>query len=287
MKIQILSCLFTLALFAEEHPPITKLQNGIFAGLGGNYNSVKIDQQLSGTEFSSVFSGSSLVALGESGGLANSYHTTHSTLAPQVQLGYLHRFSNSSWLLGCKAVYQYLGVTFTENNLDSFQAGMYTAVSGGGDTWIGHFLIGSSQTHVDHELFFLPIFGYFFNDSSAYLGAGPVVFRTQHNLYGIRGFARINGVTSDIAGAPANLSFSQWMWGGVAQLGWIYPFTSSWFLDLTYSYAVTANATLQDSVLFSNSLITGTVYTEEGIAFVKANQRVTAQSFTVTISKSF
>lgn len=276
-----------MVLFAEELPLITKLQNGVFVGLGGNYNSVKIDQQLSGTEFSSVFSGSSLVALGESGGSATPYHATHSTLAPQAQLGYLHRFSNSSWFLGCKAVYQYLGVTFTENDLDSFQPGMYTTVGGGGDTWIGHFLISSSQTHVNHELFLLPIFGYFFNDSSAYLGAGPVVFGTQNNLHSVRGFARINGAASDITGPPTNLSFSQWIWGGIAQLGWIYPFTSSWFLDLNYSYAVTTDATAQDTVLFSNSLITGTAYSEEGVAFVKTKQRITVQSFTVTVNKAF
>jgi hypothetical protein len=179
-----------------------------------------------------------------------------------------------------------LGITFTENNLDSFQPGMYTTV-GGGDTWIGHFLISSSQTHVDHELFLLPIFGYFFNDSSVYLGAGPVVFGTQNNLYGVRGFARVNGATSDITGSSANLSFSQWIWGGIAQLGWIYPFTSSWFLDLNYSYAVTANATAQDPVLFSHSLITGTVYTEEGRALVKLKQRITAQSFTVSVNQVF
>lgn len=287
MKIQILAYLLTLSLFAEEHPPVTRLQNGIFGGLGGNYNVVKIDQQLNGTEFSSVFSGSSLVALGESGGPATPYHASHSTLAPQAQLGYLRRFSNSSWFLGCKAAYQYLGVTFTENDLDSFQPGMYTVVGGGGDTWVGHFLIGSSQTHVNHELFLLPIFGYFFNDSSAYLGAGPVVFGTQNNLYGVRGFARLNGATSDITESPANLSFSQWIWGGIAQLGWIYPFTSSWFLDLNYSYAVTTEAAAQETVLFSHSLITGTVYREEGVAFVNLKQRATVQSFTVTVNKAF
>jgi len=71
MKIQIFACLFTLAVFAEELPLITKLKNGAFIGLGGSYNSVKIDQQLNGTEFSSVFSGSSLVALGESGAVGS------------------------------------------------------------------------------------------------------------------------------------------------------------------------------------------------------------------------
>ncbi len=282
-----LSCLFAMVLFAQEAPPIPKWQHRLLFGLGGSYNSVVIDQQFNGTAFSSVFSGASLVALGESGGAAESYRTTHSTLAPQAELGYLYRFSNSPWFLGSKAVYQYLGLTFTQNNLDSFPTGLYTAVGGGGDTWIGHFLISSSQTEVNHQLFFLPLVGYLINDSSVYLGAGPVVFGTEHNLYGVGSFVRVNGATFDTTGAPANLSFSQWIWGGIAQLGWIYACGHSWFLDFNYSYAVTANATAQDSVLFSHSLIAGTVYTEEGIASLKTQQQVTAQSFTVTVNKAF
>ena len=97
----------------------------------------------------------------------------------------------------------------------------------------------------------------------------------------------LNEAIPDITGTTANLSISQWIWGGIAQLGCIYPFTSTWFLDINYSYAVTGNATANDSVLFSNSLITENVYTQEGIAFVKTKQRVTSQSFTVSINKTF
>jgi hypothetical protein len=287
MKIQILICFFTLSLFAKEDMPITKLQNGVYIGLGASYNSIKIDQQLNGTEFSSVFTGSSLIAFGEAGGQANPYYSRCSTLAPQAQLGYLHRFSNSSWFLSCKAVYQYLDATFTENNLNSFQNNIYLTVNGSSDIFTGHLFISSSQIHVDHEIFLLPVFGYFFDDICAYLGVGPVVFNKQHKMYGITGFARINGVIPDIIETTTNLSISQWIWGGIAQLGCMYPFASTWFLDFNYSYAVTGKTAAEDSVIFSNSLITGTVYTEEGIAFVKTKQRVTAQSFTVSINKVF
>lgn len=278
MKLYILASLLTLALSAGE-------PNGLFLGLGASYNSVKVDQQFNGTAFSSVFSGSALAALGEVTGSATPYHATDSTLAPQAQLGYLHRFSNSCWFLGCKAVYQYLGLAFTKNNLDSFPASTYMTT--GAEPFVGHFLINSAQTHVNHELSFLPISGYFFNDSCVYLGAGPVLFQAQQYLYGIGGSARINGTPSDVLGPPTNLSLSQWIWGGIAQLGWIYPFASSWFLDLGYSYAVTGNATAEETALFSHSLITTTAYTEEGIASVKTTQKITAQSFTITLNKTF
>jgi hypothetical protein len=279
-------CFCATVLFAEEPLP-TKLKNGLIFGVGGSYNSITIDQQIKGSSFSSIFSGASLVALGESGGTANPYHETHSTLAPQAQLGYLHRFSNSSWFLGCKAIYQYLGLTFTENTLDSFPNGAYTVVGEGDDVWVGHFLISSSQTQINHELLFLPLFGYFFNDSSVYFGVGAALFGTENNLYGVKGLAQVNGASVDVIGSSPNLSFSEWIWGAVAQIGWIYPFSSSWFLDLNYSYAATATATFQNSTLFSHSLITGSLYTEEGIASLKLKERITAQSFTITINKVF
>jgi hypothetical protein len=284
MKLGLLFCLAAFTLFAEE--PQTTLQNGVFFGLGGSYNSVKLDQNLHGNEFSSVFSGASLVSLGQSGGSANPYHKTKATLAPVGELGYLYRFSNSNWFLGAIAAYQYLGLTFAQNNIDSFPAGLYASV-GGGDTWVGHLTISSSQTHVDHELFFLPMLGYFFNRGSVYLGAGPVVFGTKSILYGVRGFASVNGASFDLTGAGGNLSFSDWVWGGAAQLGMLYKLASKWFLDLNYSYAVTGNAESKDSVLFSNTMVSGTVYTEEGIASVNSKTRITSQSFSVSINRVF
>jgi hypothetical protein len=164
---------------------------------------------------------------------------------------------------------------------------MYTAVGEGDDTWIGRFSIGSSQTHVNHELFFFPMFGYFFNNSSAYLGAGPVAFETACKLYDVRGSSSLNGTVSEITGVPTNLSLLKWMWGVIAQLGLVYPLTSDWFLDFNYSYAETVSCSAKDSILFSNSLISGTIYGEEGIAFVKSKQRVCVQSFTVTMNKTF
>jgi hypothetical protein len=286
MKKQILTLLFTASLFAGENSTSEKLHNGLFLGLGSSYNSVKVDQHLSGLSVSNVFSGSSLVAFGQAGGEANPFHDTVSTFAPQAQMGYFHRFSDSHWFLGCRAAYQYLGVTLTENNLDSFQTGTYTTVSGS-DVFTGHLVVGSSQTHVDHEIFALPFFGYFFNESSVYLGGGASLFGTEYDLYGVTGFARINGATSDIIGPPENFSNSKWIWGGIAQIGWIYPFASTWFLDLNYSYAATGKATMKDSSSFANTLVSGIVYTETGAAYLTTTQRITTQSLTVTINKLF
>jgi hypothetical protein len=277
----ILFCLFTFSLFAEKLP----LKNGVFLGLGASYNSAELSQTIDGTAFSSIFSGSSLVALGESGGTTAPYQSTHNTLAPQAQIGYLHRFSESPWFLSCKAMYQYLGLTFTQTDLSSFPGGDYMVV--GVDHWVGHFSISSSQTTIHHQLALLPAFGYFINHNGVYLGAGPVVFQIAQNCYGLSSLPRVNGTTADHTGSSTDLSFSQWMWGGVAQLGFIYSLTTSWFLDCNYSYAVTENSSAQGSSLFSQSLSAGSAYTEQGKLTLQTKTRVTAQSFLVTINKAF
>ncbi len=275
---KILACLCAVSLYGEGW------KNGFFVGLGGSYNSVKLDQHLNGTEFSTVSVGSSVVALGQAGGRANPIHATDSTLAPQATLGYLHRTA-SAWLLGCKAGYQYLGLTFTENDIDSFPTARYMS---GSDTWIGHLFVSSLQTQVNHELFFLPMFGRFVQNSCLYLGAGPVVFETQNRFYGVTGFARLNGSIVDVTGTNPNLSSSQWLWGGIAELGWMYPLACGWVVDANYSYAVTENVSTQESALFSNSFVSGgTVYAEQGIATVHAKQRVTTQSVTITLNRVF
>ncbi len=288
MKKQILSyLLFTGSLFAAEQSTPIEPKNGVFFGVGSSYNSVKIDQHLTGTSISNVFSDNTLVAFGETGGPANPYHHTQSTFAPQAQLGYSHRFSNSCWFLGCKAAYQYLSLTFTENNLDSFQTGTYTPLNVVDTVFTGHLVINSSQTRVDHEFFVLPFFGYFFNKSCAYLGGGPVLFRAQYDLYGVTSFARINGAISDIAGTPQNFSNAEWIWGGIAQMGWMYPLTSAWFLDFNYSYAVTGNITMKNSTSFASAFVAGTVYSETGAEYLTTTQRITAQSLTISINKHF
>lgn len=259
---------------------------GFFVGLGGSYNSVKFDQKVFASGVSNVYSGSTLVASGQAGGPANPFHSTQSTFAPVAQLGYMRNLPCSNWLWGTKFSYKYLGINFTEQNINSPQYGSFTNTSAApvDTTFTGHVIIGSAQTAVNHELALIPFVGRSFDRSYIYLGAGPVVFGTQSNIYQVTGFADINGTHVDITGTPVNYTNSRWMWGGAAQIGLNYYLGASWFLDFSYSYLVTAKYTNSNSSLFA-SMTQG--YTDTGTLYVNATQRVTAQSFIVSINKSF
>lgn len=261
--------------------------NGFQIGLGGSYNSVSVDQYLSGTGVSDVFTSGVLVATGQAGGPAVPYRETKSIFSPEGQVGYFKHFDDSFWFWGGKFFYQYLGLAFSNGPIDSLQTGAFTTVSGV-DSFIGNAIIQSSQTLVNHELVLMPFIGRSFYDTHIYLGAGAVVFQADFHQYNFIGFADINGVHTDVTGTPANFSNSRWMWGGGGQLGVTHYLHPSWFLDFAYTYLVTAHYTFRDSEPFTSTLLSGgTTYTNVGTAFIEARQRLIAQSFTAALNFLF
>lgn len=264
-------------------------RGGVFAGLGGSYNSVKVDRSLTGTATTNVYTALGvLAATGSAGGPTNPYHETQSTFAPLFQLGYVDHLCNSCWLWGVKSTYRYLGLTSTENGLDSFQTGSFTIVGGTTDNFTGHFVISSAQTSINHEIALIPFFGHAYKDSYAYFGFGPVVYGTKYNIYGATGYADINGGHTDVTGAPTNFYNTKWVWGAVAQVGVSYTFAPTLFLDICYGYAVTGQYGIDNAGAFSNTLIQGaTTYTESGNAVITTDQRLTTQSFSITLNKLF
>lgn len=108
----------------------------------------------------------------------------------------------------------------------------------------------------------------------------------ETKLNGLIGFADINGATTDVSGMPVDLTDSGWVFGGAAVIGATYFFDRSWFLDVSYTFAMTANHTSNFSSPFTNpngtggSVITGTLVGS-------SSEKVTTQSFTVSINKAF
>src|SRR3990167_7572688 len=181
---------FSNVLFAGSMGSLTMMPAmGTFMGLGGNYNSVKLDQYLNpliGT--SNVYSGTTLYAYGTAQGPANPLHLTQSTFAPEAQIGYFDHFSAVSDLLwGVKFQYQYLALTATDSNLVAPQFGSQTLTSSAssGLTFTGRATIGSTQTSINHELDLLPFIGKSFRRSYTYLGVGPSLFETGSNIYNV------------------------------------------------------------------------------------------------------
>lgn len=147
-------------LYAHTHEDDCHVpQAGFFLGLGGSYNSTFLNRYFNGTGVSNIYLTGALVGTGIAGGPATPFHDLFSTFAPVAQTGYFQHFHHSNNLLGIKFLYKYLGSTSTENNIVSPQVGSFTTIGGGGETFTGHFVMGSAQTTIDHELALLLYLG--------------------------------------------------------------------------------------------------------------------------------
>ncbi|MDX2346004.1 MAG: hypothetical protein QNK11_03930 [Legionella sp.] len=280
-------CLSTAAFSGTMGPVAESVlpKSGVFAGLGGSYNSVKIDQYLNPLiGLTNVFDGTTLLATGSAGGPAVPFYATETTFAPVAQAGYFRFFeSHPNKLFGVKFQYQYLDMTFSNNDIVAPQVGAFTTISGS-DSFTGRATISSSQIKVKDELGLIAFLGASFKQGYAYLGAGPSVFQTKNNLYNVIGYADVNGIPSDVTGTPVNFSSSTWVWGGVAQLGMTYVFKPTWFLDMNYTYAITGKNSTSYAKTFSNiSTLSGDI--NRGTLKGTATNQVIAQALIVTINK--
>jgi opacity protein-like surface antigen len=258
---------------------------GFFIGLGGSYNSVAFDQDLYAIGLSDVYSGTTLVARGHAEGPADSFHTRQARFSPEAQLGYFRNFGDSNWLWGAKFKYKYSGTEATDRGMIVPQNGSQIPTNGSPPTPLaGNAIIESSKTSIDHELSMLAFLGRSFFNTTVYLGVGPVLFGTKSSLNNAIGFASINGMPTDITGAPISFSSSKWMWGTAAQIGTTYYFSPSWFLDFNYTYAIAGQYKNDYGAPFVSSS-DGRTYS--GVAFITTSQRVTSQSLAVSLNKMF
>lgn len=260
--------------------------SGWFAGIGGSFNSVRVDQEFNGTGLSSIYNGSGdLLATGTATGPAPPFHETKTTFAPVAELGYFRNFEDSDWLWGAKFSYKYLGLTLSNQNFDAPQAGSFTMFNPPSTTdFTGNAFTLSAQTAVNHELLLLPFLGHNLRNGRFYIGGGPVVFNTQSRLYGLYSYADINGVRTNIGGPPLNLSSDKWMWGGAGQIGMSYSFHPNLFIDVSYSFMVTGTDTTTWPVT-TRSVTGGNTYVTQ-IEYI-LQERIWAQSLTASLNLKF
>ena len=127
-----------------------------------------------------------------------------------------------------------------------------------------------------------------FGNKYFYLGAGPSLFNLQSNNYYSIGYTAYQASTIDVTGLVSYSSPSIWAWGGAAQLGMTYFISPTWFIDASYTYAITGNNTTLHEQAFSNSQISDFVsYFTSGTLFTKDTLSVSAQALTVAINKVF
>jgi hypothetical protein len=260
---------------------------GLFIGLGGSYNTVGFGtQDIYAIGTSSVYQGGTLSSTGSAEGPAQVYLNSESGLGFSMQGGYFQKFPGGDWLWGAKFAYSYLGATSTVRNALLPQAGSFTAV--GSTTpvpFTGNAVVRSYQNQIVQQLAFVPLVGRSFEKSFLYIGAGPTLSQVRTDLNGVIGFADINGVRTDVSGTPIDLSSSGWVYGGTAMVGATYFFDQSWFLDVSYSVAMTANQTSYYFSPFTNPNGTNGS-TVIGTLVGNSSGRVVTQGITVTLNKA-
>jgi hypothetical protein len=262
-------------------------QGGFFLGAGGGYNTVRFgNQDIYAIGTSDVFLGDELTSSGSAAGPATITMGDATTFFPSVQIGYFERVAGTDWVWGARFSYNYYGVTSTVKNALLPQAGSYTPTGGDPVAFTGNAVVQSYQTHLEHQMSLIPFVGQAFERSFVYAGAGPTLSRARTDLKGVIGFADVTGVPSDISGTPIDLASASWVWGGAAVVGGTYFFDRSWFIDVNYTFAMTADKTSDYFSPFTNPNGTnGTTIT--GTLVGNSTARIITQGITVTINKVF
>ena len=289
-------CLLTLSTSAlaadlppmfKSNPPVYEAaQTGFFAGLGGSYNSFRLDRSVYAVGLSDVFNGGAApVAAGHAEGPATPFQDTRFAFAPEAQIGYFGQLGASNVLWGVKFKYKYADATSSQSPLIIAQSGAFVQLGGGGPTpMIGNVLIEEAQSTIRHEFTLLALIGAPVRDGKVYLGAGPALFNTKLSLYQSIGFANVNGAPSDQTGTPTNFESTKWVWGTAAQVGMTYNLTPSWFLDVNYTYAATPRYKTDFASPFET---TSNGLTYRGMAFISMSERLTTQALAVSINRMF
>jgi opacity protein-like surface antigen len=88
--------------------------------------------------------------------------------------------------------------------------------------------------------------GHAFANVTLYAGGGPALFGVEINCFNGIPFAVPPSGNTFAASVPLTALNDDWMWGGAAQVGTTYAFARGWFLDFAYTYARSANFTIEN-----------------------------------------
>jgi hypothetical protein len=278
--------------FIKAPPPDSIVpQSAFFVGLGGSWNSVNFNNQNvygKGTSYTPPFvdvMGPQPAITGSAAGSTDFTLDSKSALAPSIQAGYFQHFSGSQWMWGGKFSYSYLGIGSATNLLIPQAGGFQQGATF--TPFTGNYVVRSYRQTLENQISLIPFIGQSFERSYLYLGAGPTVAQTKTSIDSITGFADINGLISSITGIGFGSSYStsQWIWGGIATVGATYFIDRTWFVDASYSYAMTGTKTSNWGGPWSfNPVIGGP---RSGTNTGTSTGSVNTQSFTVSINKAF
>ncbi len=291
-KLKIISASACLSAALICHPLLSRAEpaslvpsSGAYIGLGFDLNSTQFnDQELEATGISTITNTASgaLVTSGSAGGPPVGIDMDSSnSIAPVIQAGYFQKFQESSYLWGAKFAYSYTGgATSTTNNIRIPQFGAYQD----GTPFTGNALARSYQKTVNNQIALIPYIGQSFERSTIYFGAGPTASQVNTKINNLVGFADLNGVRTNVSGEPQSFADTQWVCGGVAMLGGTYFLRKDWFLDFSYSYAMTQNKTSNYYSTFNNPASPNTF---SGSLIGNSTGTATIQTLSFTVNKLF
>lgn len=290
-----LSALSVCALFSVSAisgtmgPVAAEIEHPFYAGLGGSYNSITMNNKLYAFGISNTYTSGVLSTYGSAAGYSNQLPSTQTTFAPQVQAGYQKHFSGRKEFWGFKTIYQFLNAHNINQDIPIAQYGSYTNAGTGllqSSPFAGNVVAESAEVITNHQLNFFALMGHSFKHSDIYLGAGPSLFGMQSKINKAWPYANIDGISTAQSDYPISYSKTMWVWGGGAQLGATYHLTPSWFLDFNYSYAATSFNTIKNPILPIGKRAVATV-SSSGILYANSSQSPAVQSLAVTINKKF
>ena len=246
---------YSVASSAQDASTSLVPNSGLYVGLGIGANSSQFNgQTITGTGLTTdTIGGKSANGMGT--GETGVTVPPARSISPSVQLGYFQKFKDSNYLWGTKFSYSYIGgAPATTYNV---QIPQYGTFPNGQPLTGGNAVASSYQKSITNQLSFVPYFGQSFERSMVYFGVGPTYTQVRTTTNGLVGYAQVGGHTVDVSGVPQSFISSQWVYGGAAMLGGSYFLEQSWFLDFTYTYAMTQNKTSYRISPFSNPPTTG------------------------------
>lgn len=231
--------------------------SALYVGLGVGLNSTQFNgQTISGTGLTAdTILGKTAYGIGS--GETGVVMGPAKSIAPSVQVGYFQKLPDSNYLWGAKFSYSYLsGSPSTAYNVQIPQYGFFP---NGKPLTGGNAIAGSYQKAITNQFSLIPYFGKSFDRSMVYFGIGPTYSQVRTTTNDLIGYAQIDGRTVNVTGAPQSFISSQWVFGGAAMLGGSYFINKSWFIDFSYTYAMTQNKTSYRDSPFSNPPTTGSL----------------------------
>lgn len=273
-----------MALKAPAPPPVWDW-SGFSVGAGGSFNWTHFDQSLQGISgLISFFDGPVLIAVGQEGGPFFDFDRNKSGFAPDVQLGYMHRFAGD-WLGGLKFTYKYA-------NIDSAETVSIPQTGSGvllrpppvqAIPLTGFVQISPAEINLKHQFTAIATAGRAFGNVALYAGAGPALFDVETNFINAIPFATNTNNTFPTS-FPITGFNNNWVWGAAAQVGAAYAFAPHWFVDVNYTFARSATLTIINNVPIQGQ--NGTT-TDTGSAVLNTQERITNQSVMVTLNYQF